>query len=76
MILLPIQGLPCALRLGFIYLDFECSTLCLTLLGLMGIWQKWLSSWARWWSTELKVKPTQVYEHMRHPVYQAQKFTC
>ena len=36
-------------------MDFECSTVCPTLPGLMGIWQKQLGSWARWWNTELKV---------------------
>ena len=35
-----LQGVPCARRLGFVDLDFECSTVCPTLLGLMGIWQK------------------------------------
>ena len=38
---------------------FECSTVCPTLLGLIGIWQKWLGSWASWWNTETKVNPTQ-----------------
>ena len=34
------------------WVDFEvcCSTLCLDLLGPMGKWQNWLSSWARWWN--------------------------
>ena len=35
-----LQGVPTELRLGFVDLDFECSTVCPTLLGLMGIWQK------------------------------------
>ena len=35
-----VQGVPSELRLGFVDLDFECSTVCPTLLGLMGIWQK------------------------------------
>ena len=61
-----LQGVPCARRLGFVDLDFECSTVCPTLLGLMGIWQKWLGK-----MVEIKVKlvnPTQVYEHMGRPV--------
>ena len=33
--------------LGWVDLDFCCSTLCLVLLGLMGNWQNWLSKWAR-----------------------------
>ena len=55
-----IQGVPSELRLGFVDLDFECSTVCPTLPGLMGIWQKRLGSWERWWDTEIKVNPTQV----------------
>ena len=39
-----------------------------TLLGLMGIWQKRLGSWARVWNTQIKVNPTQVYNHMGRPV--------
>ena len=35
-------------NLGWVDFDFGCSTLCLVLLGLMGSWQNWLSSWARW----------------------------
>ena len=46
----PVQGVPCACRLGFVDVDFESSTVCPILLGLMGIWQKWLSTWARWWN--------------------------
>ena len=33
---------------GWVDFDFGCSTLCLVLPGLMGNWQNWLSSWARW----------------------------
>ena len=33
-----IQRVPSKLRLCYVDLDFECSTVCLTLLGLMGIW--------------------------------------
>ena len=49
-------------------MDFECSTVCPILPGLMGIWQKGLGSYAIWWNTEIKVSPTQVYEQMGHPV--------
>ena len=58
-----VQGVPSELRLGFVDLNIECSTVCPTLLGLMGIWQKRLGSWARWWNTEMKGNPTQVYKH-------------
>ena len=37
-----LQCVPSARRLGFFDLDFECSTVCLALLGLMEIWQKQL----------------------------------
>ena len=63
-----VQGLPSELRLGFVDLDYGCSTVCSTLLGLMGIWQKRLGSWARWWNTEIKVNLTQVSAHLVHPV--------
>ena len=41
-------------NLGWVDFDFDlgCSTLSLVLPGLMGIWQKWLSSWARSKSTQ------------------------
>ena len=64
-----LQGVQNELRVGFVDLYFECSTVCQTLLGLMGIWQKRLNSWARWWNTEIKVNRTQVYEHMDRPVH-------
>ena len=64
-----VQGVPSELRLGFADLDFKCSTVCPTLLGLMGIWQKRLSSWARWWHTEIKVNPTKVSADLGHPVF-------
>ena len=63
-----IQGDPSDLRLGFVDLDFEYSTVCLILLELMGIWQKRLDRWARWWNTEIKVNSTQVSAHLGHPV--------
>ena len=49
-------------------IDFECSTVCPILPGLMGIWQKGLGSYAIWWNTKIKVSPTHVYEQMGHPV--------
>ena len=55
--------------LGWVDLDFECSTACLILLGLVGVWQKLMGSWTRWWNTLIKVKPTQVHEQMGHPVH-------
>ena len=63
-----IQGVPSELRLGFVDLDFECSTIFRTLLGLMGIWQKRLGIWARWWNTEI-----QVNEDMGRPVFEDDK---
>ena len=65
--ILPLQGVPCAPRLGFVDLYFKCSTVCPTLFGLMVIWQNRLGSWARWWNTEIKVKPTQVYKDLGGP---------
>ena len=59
------------LRLGFVDLDFECFTVCLTLLGLMGFWQKQLgkmgehsqpnlarskSTWEARWTTYKKTQ--------------------
>ena len=49
-----LQGVPCACRLGFVDLDFECSTVFPTLLGRLGIWQKQPSSRARWWKKKSK----------------------
>ena len=64
-----LQGVPSELRLGFVDLDFEGSTVCPTLLGLMGIWQKRLGSWARWWNKEIiLVNPNQVSAYLGHPV--------
>ena len=37
--------------------EFDCSTVYLILLGLVGIWQKWLSIWARWWNIPNKSQP-------------------
>ena len=63
-----VQGVPSARGLGWVDLSFVCSTVCLILPGLMGIWQKGLGCWARWWKTQIKVNPTQVPEQMNHPV--------
>ena len=49
-------------------LAFYCSTACLTLPQLVGICQKLLGSWAKWWNTQIKVNQTQVYDQMGHPV--------
>ena len=45
--------------LGWVDCDLCCSrsTLCLTLPGPMGNWQKWLSRWARWASTLNQSQP-------------------
>ena len=45
--------------LGWVDLDFGSSTV-----WLMGIWQKWLCSWAKWWNTQIKINPTQVLGQM------------
>ena len=50
-----IQGVPSELRLGFDDLDFECSTVCPTLLGVVGIRLEQLGIWASWWNSEIKV---------------------
>ena len=56
------------IHLGWVDFYLSCSTFCPVLLGLMGIWQKGLCNWARWWNTQIKVNPTQVLEQMNHPV--------
>ena len=35
-------------NLGWVDFDFDSSTVCPILPGLVGIWQKLLSSWERW----------------------------
>ena len=40
-------------------LNFGCFTVCPILPGLMGIWQKWLDSWARWVEHPNQSQPTQ-----------------
>ena len=42
-------------NLGWVDLNFDYSTVCLILPGLMGVWQKWLGSWARWWNSQIQV---------------------
>ena len=54
--------------LGWVDLDFEFSTVCPILPWLMGIQQKGLGKWARWWNTEIQDSPTQVRDQMCHPV--------
>ena len=39
-------------NLGLVDFDFGCSTLC-----LMGNWQNWLSTWARWWNIPNQSQP-------------------
>ena len=53
-----IECFPSARGLGWVDFNFECSTVCLILPGLMGIWQKRLGSWAKWWNAQIKVNPT------------------
>ena len=36
--------------LGWVDIDLRHSTICLVLLGQMGIWLNWLGSWAKWWN--------------------------
>ena len=53
-------------NLGWVNSEFESSTVCQVLLGLMRICQKCLASLARWLNKQVKVNPTQVHEQMRH----------
>ena len=55
-------------NLGWVDLNFDYSTVCLILPGLMGVWQKRLGSWARWWNSQIQVNRTQVRHQMGHPV--------
>ena len=45
---------------GWVDLNFKCSTVCPILSGLMGIWQKWLGRWvtAKSKSTQPRSKST------------------
>ena len=56
-------------NLGWVDLNFDYSTVCLILPGLMGVWQKRLGSWARWWNSQIQMNPTQVRDQMGHPVH-------
>ena len=56
-------------NLGWVDLNFDYSTVCLILPGLMGVWQKRLGSWARWWNSQIQVNRTQVRDQMGHPVH-------
>ena len=79
-VLLRAQGLPVSgdciqyrvanlvANLGWVDLNFDYSTVCLILPGLMGVWQKRLGSWARWWNSQIQVNRTQVCDQMGHPV--------
>ena len=55
-------------NLGWVDLNFDYSTVCLILPGLMGVWQKRLGSWARWGNSQIQVNRTQVCDQMGHPV--------
>ena len=55
-------------NLGWVDFKFDCSTVCLILPGLMGVWQKRLGSWARRWNSQIQVNRTQVCDQMGHPV--------
>ena len=55
--------------IGWVDLDFECSTVCPTLLGLTEILQKRLDKvCAGWWNTEIKVNQTKVLNPIEHLV--------
>ena len=44
--------------LGWVDFDLGSFTLCLDFLpGLMGNWQNWLGSWARWWNIPNQCRP-------------------
>ena len=53
-------------NLGWVDFDFESSTVCPILPGLMGIWQKLLGKYTRLWNAEIQANPTQVREQMVH----------
>ena len=55
-------------NLGWVDLNFHYSTVCLILPGLMGVWQKRLGSWARWWNSQIQVNRTQVLDQIGHPL--------
>ena len=55
-----LQGVPSARGMGRLDLNFDCSIVCPILPWMMGICQKWLGSWARWWNTQIKFNQTHV----------------
>ena len=66
-------GLIC--RVGQLVVDlcwvdiyFGLSTTSPILLGQLDVWQNWLLSWADWWNFEIKVNPTQDYDHLPDPI--------
>ena len=63
-----IQGVSSARGLGWVDFIFACSTVCPILPGTVGILQKRMGSWARWWNMQIKVNPTPVHVQMGHPV--------
>ena len=69
-----VQGVPCARRLGFVDLDFECSTVCLTLLVLTEFGRSGCAAWQDGVEhrNQSQPNPTQVYGHMDRPVFPAE----
>ena len=43
-----LQSVPSARGVGWVDINFDCSTVCPIVPGMMGIWQKPLGSWTRW----------------------------
>ena len=68
-----LQGVPSGRRLGLVDLEFDYSTVCPTLLQVVGVWQKGLGTRSKWWSTLIIVNQTQVYDQMGHSVVIATK---
>ena len=58
--------------LGLVDMGFGCSTTCLILLEQLEVWQNGLWSWAGRWNIEIKVNPTQVYDHLPNHVHTAE----
>ena len=55
--------------LGWGDFDFECSTVCPTVPGLVvGIRLKLLGNKARWWNKKIQVNPTRDRDHQCRPV--------
>ena len=53
------------LVVGCVNLNFECSTVCPILPGLMVIWQKCQFCLERWWNIKIKINPTQVHNQTK-----------